>query len=85
MESINHLFYSKIVTISQSETAIQNDRDTQNFKSWRTISLLNTDTKIKQSQSYFKQIKSCFTKVNFLTTNVYVKNRLTRKSDMIVS
>ena len=47
MESINQAFYTKIVIISQSEAVIKNDRDKQNFKNWRPISLLNIDTKMK--------------------------------------
>ena len=88
---INSLKQSKIegnLSISQRQAAIKlrvkKDRDKRFVKNWRSISLLNVDTKIL-SKSLAEKLKNALPELISSNQTAYVKNRCIYESGRLIS
>ena len=88
MESVNQVFHSKILSISQRQAVIKLiekiDRDKRYIKNWRPISLLNVDTKIL-SKVFSNKLKTILPTLISLQQTAYVKNRFIGESGRLIS
>ena len=87
MESINCTFCTKIYSISLRaviKLTEKKDRNEQYIKTWRSISLLNIDTK-NLPYAIFNKLKAVLPTGSFSQHTAYVKNRFIGKRDRVVS
>ena len=84
MESINQVFHTKILRISQRQAVIKliekKDRDKRYIKNWRPISLLNVDTKTLSIK-----LKTVLPTLISSQQTAYVKNRFIGESGRLIS
>ena len=88
MESINQVFHTKILRISQRQAVIKliekKDRDKRYISNWRPISLLNVDTKIL-SKAISNKLKTVLLTLISSQETAYVKNRFFGESGGLIS
>ena len=88
MESVNQVFHTKVLSLSQIQAVIKliekNDRDKRYIKNWRPISLLNVDTKIL-SNAFSKKLETVLPTLISSQQTVSVKKRFIEKSGRLIS
>ena len=88
MESINQVFHTKILRISQRQAVIKliekKDRDKRYIKNSRPVSLLNVDTKIL-SKAISNKLKTVLLTLISSQETAYVKNRFFGESGGLIS
>ena len=84
MESVNQVFHTEILSISQRQAVIKliakNDHNKRYIKNWRPISLLNVDTKTLSIK-----LKTVLPTLISSQQTAYVKNRFIGESGRLIS